>query len=109
MSRYSRIPVVKPTQINSVQDQKRRYINVKYPSITLDSQDVYVYTTQGDRYDVLALTFYKDPDLWWIINRANPNQDSSSLYPAVGSQIRIPSPFRLSSILSQYDALNQTI
>ena len=109
MSRYSRIPVVKPTQINSVQDQKRRYINVKYPSITLDSQDVYVYTTQGDRYDVLALTFYKDPDLWWIINRANPNQDSASLYPAVGSQIRIPSPFRLSSILSQYDALNQTI
>jgi len=109
MSRYSQIPVVKPTQINSVQDQKRRYINVKYPSITLDSQDVYVYTTQGDRYDVLALTFYKDPDLWWIINRANPNQDSASLYPAVGSQIRIPSPFTLSSILSQYNALNQTI
>ena len=109
MPRYSQIPIVKPTQVNSVPDQKRRYINVKYPSITLDSQDIYVYTTQGDRYDVLALTFYKDPDLWWIINRANPNQDSASLYPTVGSQIRIPSPFRLSSILSQYDALNQTI
>jgi hypothetical protein len=109
MPRYSQIPVVKPTQINSIQDQKRRYINVKYPQITLDLQDIYVYTTQGDRYDVLALTFYKDPDLWWIINRANPNQDSASLYPAVGSQIRIPSPFRLSAILSQYDALNQTI
>jgi hypothetical protein len=109
MSRYSRIPVVKPTQINSVQDQKRRYINVKYPQITLDSQDIYVYTTQGDRYDSLALIFYKDSSLWWIINSANPSQDSASLYPAVGSQIRIPSPFRLSSILSQYDALNQTI
>ena len=90
-------------------DQKRRYINVKYPTITLDSQDIYVYTVQGDRYDTMALTFYKDPDLWWIINRANPNQDSASLYPAVGSQIRIPSPFRLSSILSEYNALNQTI
>ena len=109
MSRYSQIPVVTPVQVISVQDQKRRYINVKYPTITLDSQDIYVYTVQGDRYDNMALTFYKDSDLWWVINRANPNQDSASLYPAVGSQIRIPSPFRLSSILLQYDALNQTI
>jgi hypothetical protein len=104
MPRYSQIPILK-----SVQDQKRRYTNVKYPQIPLDPQDIYVYTTQGDRYDVLALTFYKDPDLWWIINRANPNQDSASLYPMVGSQIRIPSPFILSVILSQYNALNQTI
>ena len=109
MSRYQQTPITKPTTVVTLQDQKRRYINVKYPTITLDSQDIYVYTVQGDRYDTMALTFYKDPDLWWIINRANPNQDSASLYPAVGSQIRIPSPFRLSSILSQYNALNQTI
>jgi hypothetical protein len=109
MPRYSQTPIVRPVTQISTADQKRRYINVKYPTITLDSQDIYVYTTQGDRYDVMALTFYKDSDLWWIINRANPIQDSASLYPAIGSQIRIPSPFRLSSILAQYDALNQTI
>jgi len=109
MPRYSQIPIVRPVTQISTADQKRRYINVKYPTIELDPQDIYVYTTQGDRYDVMALTFYKDPDLWWIINRANPNQDSASLYPTVGSQIRIPSPFRLLSILSQYDELNQTI
>ncbi len=91
MPRYAQTPIVRPvTQISTV-DQKLRYINVKYPTITLDPQDVYVYTVQGDRYDVMALTFYKDPDLWWIINRANPNQDSASLFPTVGSQIRIPS------------------
>ena len=104
MSRYSRIPVIK-----NIGDEKRRFANVKYPQILLDSQDIYLYTTQGDRYDVLAFSFYKDPDLWWIINRANPNQDSASLYPAVGSQIRVPAPNRLSSILLQYDLLNQTI
>jgi len=104
MSRYSQITLVK-----SVQDQKRRYANVKYPQITLDPQDIYVYTTQGDRYDSLALVFYKDSSLWWIINRANPSQDSSSLYPAVGSQIRIPSPYKLSTILAQYDSLNQIV
>jgi hypothetical protein len=109
MPRYSQIPIVRPVTQISITDQKRRYINVKYPTITFDPQDIYVYTVQGDRYDTMALTFYKDPDLWWIINRANPIQDSASLYPAVGSQIRIPSPFRLTSILSQYDDLNQTI
>lgn len=109
MPRYSQIPIVTKAQVISPQDQKRRYINVKYPTITLDPQDIYVYTVQGDRYDVMALTFYKDPDLWWIINRANPNQDSASLYPSIGAQIRIPSPFRLLSILSEYGTLNQTI
>jgi len=104
MSRYSQTPI-----ITSIQDQKRRYANVKYPQISLDSQDIYVYTTQGDRYDSLALVFYKDSSLWWIINRANPNQDSASLYPAVGAQIRIPSPYRLSTILAQYDSLNKII
>jgi hypothetical protein len=104
MSRYSRIPIIK-----TVENENRRFTNVKYPTIILDSQDIYLYTAQGDRYDVLAFNFYKDPDLWWIINRANPNQDSASLYPSPGSQIRIPSPNRLSSILLQYDILNQTI
>lgn len=104
MSRYSQTTI-----ITSIQDQKRRYANVKYPQISLDSQDIYVYTTQGDRYDSLALVFYKDSSLWWIINRANPNQDSASLYPAVGAQIRIPSPYRLSTILAQYDSLNQIV
>ena len=101
MSRYSQTKILK-----SVQDQKRRYANVKYPQIPLGPQDIYVYTIQGDRYDVLALRFYKDSNLWWIINRANPNQDSASLYPIIGSQLRIPSPYGLSAILAQYDNLN---
>jgi hypothetical protein len=104
MARYSQIQI-----FNTPEDTKRRFINLKYPKITLDSQDIYVYITQGDKYDSLALTFYKDSSLWWIINHANPNQDSASLYPAIGSQIRIPSPSRLSSILMQYETLNKIL
>jgi hypothetical protein len=104
MARYSQTPIIR-----SVEDQKRRFINVKYPLITLDSQDIYLYTTQGDRYDILAFNFYKDSSLWWVINHANPNQDSSSLFPSLGVQIRVPAPNRLSSILMQYELLNQTI
>ena len=104
MNRYSRIPIIKTDN-----DPKLRYINIKYPLITLDPQDIYVYTTQGDRYDVIAQSYYSDSTLWWVINRANPAQDCASLYPAVGTQIRIPSPNRLSVIIAQYESLNQTI
>jgi hypothetical protein len=84
----------------------RRYTNVKYPSILPSSSDIYVYTTQGDRYDILASTYYSDSTLWWIINRANPTQSSDSLYPTPGAQIRIPSPSRIPSILAEYSSIN---
>lgn len=84
----------------------RRYTNVKYPSILPSSNDIYVYTTQGDRYDILASTYYSDSTLWWIINRANSFQSSDSLYPTPGAQIRIPSPSRIPSILAEYSNIN---
>ena len=101
MSRYSQINI-----IQTIENPKRRFTNVKYPSIPLDSQDIYLYTTQGDRYDVLSLQFYNNPDYWWIINRANPHQDSASLYPTAGTQIRVPAPNRIANILLQYEILN---
>lgn len=103
MNRYSQIPTLKVQLENS---SPIVYKTVKYPRITLDPQDIYVYITQGDRYDILAQTYYGDSSLWWIVKIANPSQDSSSLNPLAGSQIRIPSPNRISSILSQYESLN---
>jgi hypothetical protein len=47
--------------------------------------------------------------LWWIINRANPNQDANSIFPTVGAQIRIPAFDRVGTILAQYEALNRLI
>jgi hypothetical protein len=104
MARYNNIPTFQTTT-----DPKRRYTVVKYPSITLGESDLYVYTNQGDRFDILALNYYGDSSLWWIINRANSNQPSDSLYPRVGAQIRIPSPQRVANILAQYEILNRTI
>jgi hypothetical protein len=101
MNRYSRIPT-----ITSKEDPKPRYSMVKYPSIPLGSSDVYVYVNQGDRYDTLAQSFYNDSTLWWVINRANPAQPASSLFPIIGSQIRVPVKSRVASIISQYENLN---
>ena len=102
MSRYSSIPYITTTN-----DPKRRYINVKYPEIIPTSEDIYVYTSQGDRYDILALRYYSDSGLWWVISRANPSQPSDSLYPNYGEQIRIPAPSTIPTILANYSNLNK--
>ena len=104
MNRYNAAQVIQKPD-NPI----KRFTNVKYPSILLSSTDIYVYTTQGDRYDVLALNYYNDSSLWWIINRANPNQPNDSLYPIVGSQLRIPSSNRIASIITTYENLNELI
>ncbi len=104
MARYTNIPV-----FQTVEDPKRRYTVVKYPSIPLGETDLYVYTTKGDRFDILALSYYGDSSLWCIINRANSSQSSDSLYPRIGAQIRIPAPQRVTEILSQYNILNEIV
>jgi hypothetical protein len=105
MSRYTFIPF-----FSTPEKPERRYINVKYPSIPRGSQDIYVYVTQGDRYDVLAQTYYNDSTLWWIIARANATISSpDSLYPSPGAQIRIPSTNRISTILGDYEEINRTL
>jgi hypothetical protein len=104
MSRYSSNFI-----LNATQDLPRRYIEVKYPEISLDFSDIYVYITRGDRYDTLALSYYKDSSLWWIISIANPALGCDSLTPPFGSQIRIPAPNRVSSILGEFQSLNTSI
>jgi hypothetical protein len=113
MARYSSIPTISfPTSNPSSTSgtTPRRYTKVKYPEISLDFSDIYVYTTRGDRYDTLALTYYLDPSLWWIIARANvKTQSMDSLIPDFGAQIRIPASTRISSIIAEYDTLNRSI
>jgi hypothetical protein len=105
MSRYTFIPF-----FSTPEKPERRYINVKYPSIPRGSQDIYVYVTGGDRYDVLAQTYYNDSTLWWIIARANATiSPTDSLYPSPGIQIRIPSVNRISTIISEYEEINRTL
>jgi hypothetical protein len=102
MNRYTPIPLA-----TIPPGEKRRYINIKYPRIPFGPLDIYVYVTRGDRYDNLAQSYYEDSSLWWIINLANPSQDAGSAFPAVGSQIRIPNPNGVPSIIAQYESMNQ--
>ena len=104
MNRYENLPYF--VGITTNQEVKSSFPNIKYPEIPLDFSDIYVYTTRGDRYDTLAQQYYKDSTLWWVIPRANPNQNPDSLIPSIGSQLRIPSNGRIPTILAQYENLN---
>jgi phage tail protein X len=99
MNRYQNIPVIKSST------GKQMYATSRYPDIPLSENDVYVYTTQGDRYDLLALNYYGDSSFWWIIAAANPNIDLMTLVIPEGVQIRIPGNF--SQVVSEFNLINQ--
>ena len=92
MNRYQNIP-------RTTIDKKVCYETTKYPEVPLSNDDIYVYTTQGDRFDILARQYYNDQSLWWIISIANTaiagtslpsDLHQDSLIIPEGIQIRIP-------------------
>ena len=98
MNRYQNIPKIKI-------DGKEVYATSRYPEVLLSPDDIYVYTTQGDRFDTLAQQFYKDSSLWWIISIANTDKvNQNALIIPPGLQIRIPANY--SSVISDFNSIN---
>ena len=97
MNRYQSIPTLKI-------DKKPIYQTVRYPEVGLSENDIYIYSTQGDRFDILANQFYQDQSLWWIISIANNFLPQNSLLIPEGIQIRIPN--NISLIIDSYNKLN---
>lgn len=97
MGRYTDI---KQKRIGGV----RSYNTNVYPDIPRSENDTYVITTEGDRYDVLALKYYSDPSYWWVISNANPEYIDGSLFPPIGIQLRIPGDIQ--SVLTSYRRAN---
>ena len=106
MNRYQKIPKTKI-------DGKLVYKTSRYPEVPLSSNDIYVYTTQGDRFDTLAQQYYGDSSLWWIISIANTATTGTSLPTDLpqntliipeGAQIRIPANYIL--VVQNFNAIN---
>ena len=83
----------------------RYYKTNTYPDIPRSVNDTYVITADGDRYDRLALQYYSDSSLWWVISNANPEYIDGSLFPPVGIQLRIPG--NIGAILNNYKRINE--
>ena len=106
MNRYQNTSII-------VVDKKSCYQTTKYPEVPLSDNDIYVYTSQGDRFDVLASQYYGDQSLWWIISIANTATAGSdlpsdlpqnSLIIPEGKQIRIPANY--ADVLNSFKQLN---
>ena len=97
-SRYQNIPVEKLNVTGSLYYQT----NI-YPTIQPTNNDYYVITTVDDRLDLIALDFYQDSSLWWIIASANA-LPGDSIYPPIGVQLRIPTDIQ--SIINSYNLQN---
>lgn len=104
-NRYQNTPIIRS------QPKKGRLgfpiqVSTRYPEIPTDVNDIYAYTTEGDRLDLLAQQFYGDTSLWWIIAAGNPEVLSlNSLFIPVGTEIRIPS--NVSLVKSLFNSLNR--
>ena len=97
MRRYEKIGI----RVNK--ERRKYYSNSIYPTIPETEDDIYVIASEGDRYDKLALQFYNDSSLWWIIAMSN-NYEKASLAVKPGVQLRIPGD--KSNALQLYSQIN---
>lgn len=107
INRYQKIP---KTKING----NVVYKTSRYPEIPLSENDIYVYSTQGDRFDVLAQQYYGDSSLWWVISIANTGNAGAGTLPVLpqntlvipeGVQIRIPNnPLEVYNVFNQINS-----
>ena len=74
-----------------------------YPIVKTTADDIYIYTRQDDRLDLLAKKYYDDVNLWWIIAQANQmGKGSMNINP--GTRLRIPQG--LDQIYSDLEKVN---
>ena len=97
MRRYEEI------SIQTRWDGKRVYKTAMYPVIVPQDSDIQVVSNSEDYLDTLALKYYKDPSLFWIIALAN-NLGKGRLSVPAGLTLRIP--IDVSQILADYNQLN---
>lgn len=97
-SRYENIPITRANVTGS-----QYYQTNVYPAIQPTNTDYYIITTVNDRLDLIALDFYQDSSLWWVIASANA-LPGDSIYPPIGVQLRIP--VNIPQVLNNYNLVN---
>lgn len=82
--RYSDIEITQDSNTG-----KRIFRSTVYNSIEESNDDIWFYTQEGDRLDLLANEYYQDQNLWWYLAIAN-NMKTFSYVIEAGTLFRIP-------------------
>ena len=98
--RYKDIPIFK------TDTGKRFYSTPIFPTISPSIDDIYIQSSEGDRFDLLAKEYYNDSTLWWVIAAANPRANTGSLVVPPGIQLRIPA--NKNEVLLEYRNFNES-
>jgi len=62
-----------------------------FPKFEHKPTDLYMFSREGDRLDLISQEFYGDPRYWWVIADANHiGKGTFAVQP--GIQLRIPKP-----------------
>ena len=67
----------------------RYYKSTIVPNIPIRDTDIFAYPLYGDRFDTIANRYYGDPNLWWIIAKAN-EIGKGKISPDPEKKLRIP-------------------
>tara|TARA_A100001011_G_C14309769_1_gene844970 strand:- start:2097 stop:2459 length:363 start_codon:yes stop_codon:yes gene_type:complete len=98
MSRYS------DTKTKRDKSGVQVYTTTFYPNIPISDSDQFIYPLFGERLDSLANKYYGDPNLWWIISKANGLKGVINI--PKDTQIRIPG--EVDKILEDFRNLNSS-
>jgi nucleoid-associated protein YgaU len=98
MNRYEDSPIV-------IREGKQLIGTTLFSAPAESIEDIYLISTIGDRFDLLAKEYYNDIKLWYIIAAANPIVRKDTLMVEPGLQIRIPFP--LSNVLNHIRETNR--
>lgn len=82
-----------------VNTEKRKLSTVIIPTPTTKASDIYIQIYGADRLDKLALTFYEDASLWWMIAAANGLGKGTLLVPS-GVILRIPDKLNIQDYIN---------
>ena len=83
MSRYNNTPNITSDNISG---KGTTVYNVPPESV----DDIYLISTLGDRFDILANEYYGNTEYWWVIAVANPHVSRKNFVINQGVQLRIP-------------------
>ena len=97
MARYDKAIIFKD------QTGKEYLSRTRYPSIPTSDTDILITGRYGDTFTNLSYQFYETTELWWVIARAN-NQNNGSMYLEIGKRYRIPTD--ISDIMLDFDQIN---